>query len=207
MDNNSWVNNKQVISQLVVLPIERVIVFPKLIKPLVVTPLAKAVIHHLTTEDIPCLVFPYTELNQNQLPQIGMLVTLQEQPQIDFQASIIVHGIQRVRAKRLVETTPYTVYEVEYIQDETPQTPELRAMMRAAITLFRRVVSLNEDLSGELVSYAHEIEQAGELADYLTAVVQFSFSEQKEVLETLAVRERLMLVSTLLSKEITSREI
>lgn len=205
MDNNSSANNTQVISQLVVLPIERVIVFPKLIKPLVVAPLAKAVIHHLTTENIPCLVFPYTELNQP--PTIGTLVTLQEQPQIDFQTGVIVQGVQRVRALRLVETTPYMVYEVECLQDESPQTPELRAMMRAAITLFRRVVSLNEDLSGELVSYAHEIEQAGELADYLTSAVQFSFSEQKEVLETLPVRDRLMLVSTLLSKEITSREI
>jgi len=199
------VNNRQIISQLVVLPIERVIVFPKLIKPLLVTPLATAVIQHITTENIPCLIFPHIELNQPA--PIGTLVMLQESPTLDFATSVIVQGSQRVRVMRVVETTPYLVYEVETLTDDLQQTPELRAMMRATITLFRRVVSLNEDLSGDLVSYAHEIEHAGELADYITSAVQFSFPEQKEVLETLPVRQRLMLVSTLLSKEITAREI
>ncbi|RMZ75670.1 hypothetical protein DV737_g5167, partial [Chaetothyriales sp. CBS 132003] len=136
------------------------------------------------------------------------------------EAHLIVEGLQRFRIDKVVHERPYFEAEVTFYEEETGNVndSELRASFsqlkqrsRELLTLLR-LSSLFRPASMalsplvarrfELFIAKKDLSQAGELADFMTDIVEAGLEDKLGVLKTLDLRERLEMVLALLNKQI-----
>jgi ATP-dependent Lon protease len=133
---------------------------------------------------------------------------------------LVVEGVQRFRVEKITHEKPYFEAEVTFYEDEaiSPNDGDIRASFtrlkqrsRELLTLLR-LSSLFRPASTalsplivrrfELYIARKDLGQAGELADFMTDIVEGSFEEKLRILKTLDVQERLERVLALLNKQI-----
>ncbi len=134
---------------------------------------------------------------------------------------LVVEGVQRFRLEKIVHEKPYFEAEVTFYEDEAINANDgdiraaftkLKQRSRELLTLLR-LSSLFRPASTalsplvvrrfELYIARKDLAQAGELADFMTDIVEASFEEKLRILRTLDVHERLERVLALLNKQIT----
>lgn len=119
----------------------------------------------------------------------------------------IIQGLQRVRLLEVMSERPYYQIRVEPVHDRVEPTPELEALLRNVLQLVQRVIALNEAVPNELAMAIANINNPGNLADFIAANLPFKAEDRYRVLEQLDVTERLRLVNDLLAREVEVLEI
>lgn len=133
---------------------------------------------------------------------------------------LVVEGLQRFKVENIVHEKPYFEADVTFYEDEPVNANDgniraaftrLKQRSRELLTLLR-LSSLFRPASTalsplivrrfELFIARKDLAQAGELADFMTDIVEGSFEEKLRVLKTLDIHERLERVLALLNKQI-----
>ncbi|EXJ95821.1 lon protease like 2, peroxisomal [Capronia coronata CBS 617.96] len=133
---------------------------------------------------------------------------------------LVVEGVQRFKIDRIRHEKPYFEAEVTFYEDEVPELNDgdlrasftrLQQRSRELLTLLR-LSSLFRPASMvlsplivrrfELYIAKKDLSQAGQLADFMTDIVEASFEEKLRILSTLDLHERLERVLALLNKQI-----
>ncbi|KAL2438328.1 Lon protease-like protein 2, peroxisomal [Exophiala dermatitidis] len=133
---------------------------------------------------------------------------------------LVVEGVQRFRIDRIKHEKPYFEAEVTFYEDEVPDLNDgdlrasftrLKQRSRELLTLLR-LSSLFRPASMvlsplivrrfELFIAKKDLSQAGQLADFMTDIVESSFEEKLRILSTLDLHDRLERVLALLNKQI-----
>ncbi|KAJ4562833.1 hypothetical protein HRR88_006048 [Exophiala dermatitidis] len=133
---------------------------------------------------------------------------------------LVVEGVQRLRIDRIKHEKPYFEAEVTFYEDEVPDLNDgdlrasftrLKQRSRELLTLLR-LSSLFRPASMvlsplivrrfELFIAKKDLSQAGQLADFMTDIVESSFEEKLRILSTLDLHDRLERVLALLNKQI-----
>ena len=133
---------------------------------------------------------------------------------------LVVEGVQRFKVEKILHEKPYFEAEVTFYEDEAISANDgdirasftrLKQRSRELLTLLR-LSSLFRPASTalsplivrrfELYIARKDLAQAGELADFMTDIVEASFEEKLRILRTLDVHERLERVLALLNKQI-----
>ena len=125
-------------------------------------------------------------------------------------ARVMAEGVSRGRLRRLVQTAPYLVSEVEPIPPaESPSSDNLRAeaVLRAAYDLFQQYADLSGKLTGDVVLNVLASRDLGWLADYIAQSIPLRYEDKQSVLEVLAPMLRLKQVNRILSREIQIMQI
>ncbi len=122
---------------------------------------------------------------------------------------IFLEGLQRIRVVDLLGLRPFLRARVEAQPDlGTEQDNELEALQRNAQDLFRDVVSHSPQLSDDLHSVAANIQDPGQLADFIAGnLPSLSTLLRQELIETFNVRKRLEALIRELSKELEVLEL
>ena len=134
---------------------------------------------------------------------------------------LIVEGLQRFKIDKITHERPYLEAEVTFYEEEVPSANDgdirasftrLKQRARELLTLLR-LSSLFRPASSalsplvvrrfELYIAKRDLSQAGELADFLTDIVEASFEDKLRVLKTLDLLERLEKVLAMLNKQIS----
>jgi len=125
----------------------------------------------------------------------------------DNTTRILVQGLSRVRIERYTRTEPYLVAEVTRLESVTDDTLETQALARSVVEQFQKLVDLSPHLPDELKLAVLNIDDPGRLADVVSATLNLTLDQRQEVLETLAVAERLRKVNAHLSRELQTAEL
>jgi ATP-dependent Lon protease len=128
----------------------------------------------------------------------------------DGSLRLIVQGLARVRMERVVATAPYLRAEVVAASEGASETDKLEidALQRNITTNFQQVVSLSPLLSDDLQTLAINITDPGKLADFIaSSLTTITTPVKQEVLETLDVRARMVLLNRILIKELEVLEL
>lgn len=198
------------------IPTTRAVIYPGTVRPITLTTqLAQAAADAAIAAGTTVLLFtqiePEKPLNGNPAPlkffAYGTEIALRIIPQRDDHHNAIAQGRRRVELIEIVQTEPYIVGKVRVVDQPDELTAPVQAQMRAALTLFRRIVTLNTDIPGDILAYAREIQSPGELADLLATTLTLTLDEKQQVLSTLAPADRMRMVLQLLGKELTLLEI
>jgi ATP-dependent Lon protease len=124
--------------------------------------------------------------------------------QADGTVRLIVQGLQRFRIVELLEVQPFLRARIQAIPEpaEVPGDVEAQALMRSAVTLFQKVVSLSPLLSDDLATLAVNARTPATLADVIGASLPtLSTAFKQELLSTVDVKLRLQKVVAALTRE------
>ncbi len=125
----------------------------------------------------------------------------------DDTTSVLAQGRRRVELVEFTQLYPYIrvrariIEEVEVWQDHT------EALMRAVLTLFEKVVTLNRNIPDEAYTFALNMDEPGWLADFVASTIVLPLETRQELLETVDTSERMQKVSLLLAKELNVLEL
>lgn len=131
---------------------------------------------------------------------LARVVQLLELP--DGSARAMVEGIARVKAAHLTKGSHYFTVRIEPFVETSHETKEIRALMRAMVKQFEEAATLGRTIPPEALVTAMNVEEAGRLADVVTANLRLRAEQRQELLETADTNERLRHVERYLAQEL-----
>ena len=125
----------------------------------------------------------------------------------DESTSVLAQGRRRVEIVEFTQWTPYIRVRARRIPEPVEWERNTEALMRAVITLFEKVVSLNRNLPEDAYTFAINIEEPGWLADFISSTLTTELTVKQDILETIDPAVRLQKVSISLAKELDVLEL
>ena len=197
-----------------ILPVGDLVLFPKMIIPLVVTeePLIKliddALVGDKTIGVIASKGAAGSKKSVEDLYNVGTAAAILKMSKMHTDAvRLIIQGIARFMVKNYIASEPYVRAEIEVLPDVLEKDIEVDALASNIKNLFHRVLELSPYLPSELGAMVMTIEEPGILADTVTSSLNLNKDEKQIVLETFDIRERLEKVNLFLTRQIEVLEL
>jgi len=213
--NSRDIEEIRIPDELTVLPIENTVIPPGIMVPLVFQDeqLIASIDEIAVGDKMFVLVTQREEGVENEAFEkrfynVGTAVEiLQMLKYPDKTTRLLVRGVSRVKIEQYTQAKPHLKAKVQRIKDVIHDSAELHALMRNAVTLFEKAVSLLPHLPDELKVVALNITHPGKLADFISTNIGITTAEKQGLLETLDVNARLRRVLTLLKREVDILEL
>ena len=191
------------------LPLRDVVVYPHLVIPLFVgRPKSVRALEIASDGNKQILLVAQRSANKDEpdaddLYDIGTMATVLQMLKLpDGTVKVLVEGLYRVRVSEFVETEECFLAKAEKIADPDEDNSETEALMRTVFTQFDQYVKLNKKIPPEILTSLATINDAGRLADTISAHLTLKVEEKQKILEMLSVTERLEHLLHLMESEI-----
>ncbi len=115
---------------------------------------------------------------------------------------LMVQGLNRIKIKKIVKTTPFMEGDVESILDVDQKDKEVEGLMSNLTKIFQDIVRISPVIPNELGAMSTTIEEPGTLADMITSTINSSLDEKQSVLAALDVKERLKKTTKLANHQV-----
>jgi len=126
---------------------------------------------------------------------------LQVGKQPDGVLQVIVEGVVRADVLAVEKTDPYFEARIAPRPDAVEKNPEMEALMRGVSSQFERFVRFSRSVAPEQYEAVTQADEPGKLADLITQHMPVKLEERQQLL-TLAPKERLELLSQILTREL-----
>lgn len=198
-------------TELPLLPVRDMVVFPFMILPLFVgrensingvnEALSKDRLILLSAQKDPSLDEP-TPDDIYPLGTVCMIMRMLKLP--DGRLKILIQGLQRAHIKEYLQEKPFIKVRVETIQEpeQVEKTLELEALMRNIKQGLNQAMNMGKVLAPDIMVVLDTIEHPGRFADLVASNIGLSLQNAQEVLSIIDASARLRKVNELLSKEI-----
>jgi ATP-dependent Lon protease len=125
----------------------------------------------------------------------------------DGSVRLIVQGLERIRLLDFIATEPYLVARVEPAPDRVSTGVEVDGLRRAALDLFRRLVTLIPEVPDEVAVAAETITEPRQVAYLIASTGLIDAAARQEILELDSVEAKLRRLIELLQREESVREL
>ena len=125
----------------------------------------------------------------------------------DGSLRLVVQGLARIRLGDFVQTEPYLVARIATDPVPAEEGVEVEALARAVRDLFRRLVSLVEELPNELADAAGQLSDSRQLAYLVASSLPVEQAVRQEVLELDTVTALLRRLVEILQRELAVHEL
>jgi len=125
----------------------------------------------------------------------------------DGTQTTLVQGVARARVVRLVADDPYFEVEVETLHDVLERGKQLDALVLTARQMIQQMVALSSQVPDEVAVVAQNLQDPGQIADFIVANLNFDADKKQPFLEELNVRRRLEKATELISQELAVLEL
>jgi ATP-dependent Lon protease len=148
------------------------------------------------------------EPGPNDVYEIGVAATIHRMIKApDGTIRLLVQGVERIRIDEWLDDGPYLRARVSVLSDEVEETIEVEALMRNATDLLRRLVSLVSQLPDELLMAAINLDDPRQLVYFIATNIRLELPDAQAILEIDSVREKLLKLTTILTKELEVLEL
>jgi ATP-dependent Lon protease len=121
---------------------------------------------------------------------------------------VLVEGLSRARAKRVVKTDGYLGANLQLLADVIGDDERrLEALARTTQRRFSDYIALNRRIPDEVLANIQDIPSASQLADVIAAHLQLVMEKRQAILEAVSVPRRLEMLSEMLAAEIEILEL
>jgi len=202
----------EIISNLPVLPLRDVVVYPHMVIPLFVgreKSIAALEAAMLDNKQI-FLVAQRKSSNDDPHPEdlydvgtVSSLLQLLRLP--DGTVKVLVEGESRAKAATYsIEKNGYIVASLERSEDvsNAMKKQDIEIMMRSLMSQFEQYIKLNKKIPPEILGALAGIEEPGRLADSIAAHLTLKVEDKQDLLETLDVGIRLERLMAIIESEI-----
>ena len=191
------------------LPLRDVVVYPHLVIPLFVGRAKSVKALELASEEgKQILLVAQKSPNKDEpdaadLYEVGTIATVLQMLKLpDGTVKVLVEGVHRARVLEFIETEACFAAKAERIDPAPEDANETQALMRTVFTQFDQYVKLNKKIPPEILTSLATIDDAGRLADTITAHLSLKLEEKQKILEMFSVSARLEHLLSLLEAEI-----
>ena len=196
-----------------VLPLKGTVVLPSMVVPLGVgRPKSLAALESALAGDRQILLVAQKKDDQENpgpedLYRTGTICRiLQVGKQADGTVQVVVEGTARAIILEFAQTDPFFQVRVEPHVDPKEKSLEIEALMRGVTSQFERYARLSRSIPPEAFMLVMSSEEPGRLGDLVAQHLQLRVEERQRILEA-APKERLELLSGILTKEINILEL
>ena len=198
-----------------ILPLYDVVLFPKMVLPLIVMQEAsiQLIDEAMSKDRIIGAVTSNareakSEYGPDDLYTYGTsAVILKMAKAEDNKAQLILQGLGRFQVEAFTQQDPYFQARINSLKPEWEKDKEMEALMANLTNQYERVVELSSGLTQELVSMARSLEEPDTLADMITSTINSTTHEKQGILETLDIKARLKKVTELVNYQLEILEI
>lgn len=120
----------------------------------------------------------------------------------DGTVKVLVEGARRAKVTTFVETEQFFTADIEFLAVDETSLDSLDILVRSAISQFEGYVKLNKKIPPEVLTSVSGIDDAEQLADTMAAHMPLKLVEKQKVLEITNVAERLEHLMALMEGEI-----
>ncbi|HEU4707830.1 MAG TPA: endopeptidase La, partial [Methylophilaceae bacterium] len=191
------------------LPLRDVVVYPHLVIPLFVGRAKSVKALELASEEGKQILLVAQkspnkdEPDASDLYEVGTIATVLQMLKLpDGTVKVLVEGVHRARVIEFIETDSCFAARAERIEPLPEDVSETQALMRTVFTQFDQYVKLNKKIPPEILTSLATIDDAGRLADTITAHLSLKLEEKQKILEMFSVSARLEHLLSLLEAEI-----
>ncbi|KTD66054.1 ATP-dependent protease La [Legionella santicrucis] len=211
IENKESSNETEKMSNIPVLPLRDVVVYPHMVIPLFVGRGKSIKALEAAMVDNKQIFLVAQKKSSNDDPgeadifQIGTLSSVLQLLKLpDGTVKVLVEGEKRAKAKEYHQTQGYLEAELEEMEDENAAMPEpdIGILMRSLMSQFEQYIKLNKKIPPEVLSPLAGIEEPGRLADTIAAHLTLKIDDKQELLETLDVGTRLERLMSAIENEI-----
>ena len=202
------------LTQLPLLPLRDLIIFPHMMMPLFVgrEKSINALEEAMSKQTDIVLAAQRDAKTNNPEPRdvydvgtVGTIIQLLRLP--DGTVKVLVEGKRRVRIKEFTQTDNFFVVGVEDIPEVVMNETEARALVRSIKSTFETYVKLNKRIPPEILMRVSTIEDIGELADIIVAQLNLKLEDKQKILEIADPGKRLEELLNLMTGEIEILEV
>ncbi|MGB7069035.1 MAG: endopeptidase La [Pyrinomonadaceae bacterium] len=201
----------QIPSELPVLPLRDIVIYPFMIVPLFVSRdrSIRGVEHALAENRMILLASQKDankeEPNQDELYEVGTVAIIMRMLKLpDGRIRILIQGLSRCRVDKVTQGGEYVNAHITPINE--PLAPdnslEVEALVRNVRGSMERAASLGKNISPEVLAIIANLDDAGRLADLSASNLELKVEDAQSVLDIFEPVPRLRRVNDLLSKEI-----
>ncbi|MCD6584589.1 MAG: endopeptidase La [Desulfobacteraceae bacterium] len=203
-------SNEKIPEILPILPLFDVVMFPKMVLPLIV--LQKESIQLIDEAMSKNRIIgtvaskftdPKTDYTPDDLHTIGSSAVILKMAKIDEdKAQLLLQGLGRFKITNYTSKKPYFQARITGLESQSTKDKRIKALMANLINQYQRVVELSAGLPPEIASMAKSLEEPDILADMITSTINSTTAEKQEILETLDVKERLNKVTKMVNYQL-----
>ena len=186
------------LTQLPLLPLRDVVVFPHMVIPLFVgrPKSIKALETAMEAGKSIVLVAQKSAAKDDPSPEdlyrIGSIANILQMLKLpDGTVKVLVEGSQRARLHEIVDLKTHYAVTVAPVTPEIAADHEIEAMRRTMVQQFDQYVKLNKKIPPEILTSIAGIDEAGRLGDTIAAHLPLKLEQKQEVLEMFGVKQRL----------------
>ena len=194
--------------RLPVLPLKELVIFPRMVTPLLVgRPASIGAVEEALASDRPLFLCAQIdpavdEPDFDDLRAVGVTShILQTLRMPDDTMKVVVEGIDRATLQSIREYRGYLEAVVQIAPHANKDGQGLKGVTRAALTQFEEYARLSQRIAPEFITSLRGFEDPGEVADLICAHLPFRVEERQLLLDTINVAERLEQITTLLMRE------
>jgi ATP-dependent Lon protease len=192
-----------------ILPLRDIVVFPQRIVPLFVgREKSVAALEAAMTADKELFLVAQLDPSEDDpdrdaLYDLGVIATAMQLLKLpDGTVRVLVEGVKRARLVGLVAEDGYMAAEVEEVEEEPSDGPEVQALMRSVIDQFENYAKLNKRLPPETGIQLGEIEDGAILADAVASNLSIKVADKQALLGELNPSRRLEMVFAFMEGEL-----
>jgi ATP-dependent Lon protease len=184
-------------TQLPLLPLRDVVVFPHMVIPLFVGRPKSIKALEAAMEQGKSIMLAAQKAAAKDEPsaqdiyEIGCVANILQMLKLpDGTVKVLVEGAQRARIHEIVELDTHFVADLTPVESEPGDESEVEAMRRAIVQQFDQYVKLNKKIPPEILTSLAGIDDAGRLADTIAAHLPLKLEQKQVILEIFNVAKR-----------------
>ncbi len=200
-------------TQLPLLPLRGVLVFPYMVVPLEVgrerslNALEKAMLGPQELLFVAQKDTRTDDPNEDDLYRVGIIGEVKQVLKMPAGgAKVVVEGRSRAVIHKITDEGTYFEAEVESVAEDNEMSDETEALMHAVVDLFELYIKNSKKMPGE-ASVSMNVDDPGRLADTIISYLDIRTVEKQEILEIFSATDRLKKVSDILSRQMELLEI
>ena len=214
LDGDLRESQRAIPTELAVLPLPNVVIFPGTVLPL---PVGREKSLRLLDDVLPeqkvivtlCQRSSETQdpTPEDLYPSGTAVVVLKLLRMDEGNRSIIVHGVRRIRVEKWLATEPYLRAQIRVLSDNVQGGTETEALLVSVRNLARRVFQLSPNIPEEAAIVLDNIDAPGALADFLASNLQWDVATKQWFLEQLDVQARMRRMAEELQRQLQVLEL
>jgi ATP-dependent Lon protease len=184
-------------TQLPLLPLRDVVVFPHMVIPLFVgRPKSIKALEAAMEQGKSIMLAAQKaaakdEPSADDIYEIGCIANILQMLKLpDGTVKVLVEGAQRARIHHISELESHFVADLTPVESEMGDESEVEAMRRAIVQQFDQYVKLNKKIPPEILTSLAGIDDAGRLADTIAAHLPLKLEQKQVILEIFNVAKR-----------------
>ncbi len=212
----------EISKKLPVVPIKDVVVFPKLVLPLMIRS-AKgkaAVARAMSTDRLALFLTQHPKIQKQEEeevenePQDGEVTDLQNLYKVgtvaivaqdlslpDESRKIIIEGIRRAKVLSFVQKSPFYLAKIKILKSKKSESLAVKALIRNILAQFKECVSMGKMIPLDVLIAIFNAKTADQMIDLIVFNLDLKLKDRQQILETTDLQERLELLSRHIAQE------